>query len=159
MFGRLLHENVDGDVIAAGVSVRRVVRFSMCILVSYCLFSVVARFDADMANNEFGEFGDCDGANAEYVKLVSSDDHEFIIKRKYAEMSNTIKAMLSGPGQFEENQSNVIHFHEIPSHILKSLCAYFTYKAYYSESNNIPEFPIPMTISLELLMAANFLDC
>ena len=33
-----------------------------------------------------------------YVKLVSSDDHEFYIKRDLALTSQTIKAMLSGPG-------------------------------------------------------------
>jgi len=29
-------------------------------------------------------------------------------------MSGTIKAMLSGPGQFSENETNEIHFREIP---------------------------------------------
>ena len=33
-----------------------------------------------------------------YVKLVSSDGHEFYIKRDLALTSQTIKAMLSGPG-------------------------------------------------------------
>lgn len=33
-----------------------------------------------------------------YVKLISSDDHEFYIKRDLALTSQTIKAMLSGPG-------------------------------------------------------------
>ena len=34
-----------------------------------------------------------------YVKLISSDDHEFIIKREHALTSGTIKSMLSGPGE------------------------------------------------------------
>jgi hypothetical protein len=33
-----------------------------------------------------------------YVKLISSDGHEFYIKRDLALTSQTIKAMLSGPG-------------------------------------------------------------
>lgn len=33
-----------------------------------------------------------------YVKLISSDGHEFIVKREHALTSGTIKAMLSGPG-------------------------------------------------------------
>lgn len=49
-----------------------------------------------------------------YVKLISSDDHEFIIKREHAITSGTIKAMLSGPGQFAENETNEVHFREIP---------------------------------------------
>jgi elongin-C len=37
---------------------------------------------------------------------------------------------------------------------------YFTYKVRYTNSSTeIPDFPIPPEIALELLMAANFLDC
>ena len=43
-------------------------------------------------------FGSCEGPEAMYVKLISSDGHEFIIKRDHALTSGTIKAMLSGPG-------------------------------------------------------------
>lgn len=35
-----------------------------------------------------------------YVKLISSDGHEFIVKREHALTSGTIKAMLSGPGWY-----------------------------------------------------------
>lgn len=59
-------------------------------------------------------YGSCEGPDAVYVKLISSDGHEFIVKRELALMSGTIKAMLSGPGQFSENETNEIHFREIP---------------------------------------------
>lgn len=36
-----------------------------------------------------------------YVKLISSDGLEFIVKREHALTSGTIKAMLSGPGECE----------------------------------------------------------
>ncbi|KAL5968949.1 Elongin-C [Taenia solium] len=105
-------------------------------------------------------FGGAEGPDAMYVKLVSSDDHEFYVKREYALTSGIIKAMLSGPGQFQENETNVVHFREIPSHVLQKVCSYFAYKVRYSNSSSeIPEFPIAPEISLELLMAANFLDC
>jgi len=61
---------------------------------------------------------DLTGPNAAYIKIISSDDHEFIIKRDVALTSGTIKAMLSGPGVFQENETNSIHFQEIPSHVL-----------------------------------------
>lgn len=38
-----------------------------------------------------------------YVKLISSDGHEFIVKREHALTSGTIKAMLSGPGENSDN--------------------------------------------------------
>lgn len=55
-----------------------------------------------------------EGPDAMYVKLISSDGHEFIVKREHALTSGTIKAMLSGPGQFAENEANEVNFREIP---------------------------------------------
>ena len=45
-------------------------------------------------------YGGCEGPDAMYVKLISSDGHEFIVKRDHALTSGTIKAMLSGPGMY-----------------------------------------------------------
>ncbi|XP_043843784.1 elongin-C-like [Dromiciops gliroides] len=106
----------------------------------------------------------CEGPDAMYVKLISSDGHEFIVKREHALTSGTIKAMLSGPdhtaGQFAENETNEVNFREILSHVLSKVCMYFTYKVRYTNSSTeIPEFPIAPEIALEFLMAANFLDC
>ena len=56
----------------------------------------------------------CEGPDALYVKLISSDGFEFIVKREHALTSGTIKAMLSGPGQFAENEANEVNFREIP---------------------------------------------
>jgi transcription elongation factor B subunit 1 len=107
-----------------------------------------------------GVFGGIEGPDAMYVKLISSDGHEFIVKREHALTSGTIRAMLSGPGQFSENETNEVNFREIPSHVLEKVCLYFAYKFRYTNSTNeIPEFPIPPEHALELLMAANFLDC
>ena len=59
--------------------------------------------DTDEKKGDEGQsepvYGGCEGPNAMYVKLISSDDHEFIINRDYALTSGTIKAMLSGPGK------------------------------------------------------------
>uniref|UniRef100_A0A183T7Q5 Elongin-C n=2 Tax=Schistocephalus solidus TaxID=70667 RepID=A0A183T7Q5_SCHSO len=115
---------------------------------------------AKTENGGENTYGGAEGPDAMYVKLVSSDEHEFYIKREFALTSGTIKAMLSGPGQFQENETNVVYFRQIPSHVLQKVCSYFAYKVRYSNScSEIPEFPIAPEISLELLMAANFLDC
>lgn len=46
------------------------------------------------------------------------------------------------------------------SHVLQKVCIYFTYKVRFTNSSTeIPEFPIAPEVALELLMAANFLDC
>ncbi len=50
-------------------------------------------------NTQDSPFGSAEGPDAMYVKLVSSDEHEFYVKREYALTSGIIKAMLSGPGK------------------------------------------------------------
>uniref|UniRef100_A0AAY5KNC3 Elongin-C n=1 Tax=Esox lucius TaxID=8010 RepID=A0AAY5KNC3_ESOLU len=118
------------------------------------------RISSNKMDGEEKTYGGCEGPDAMYVKLISSDGHEFIVKREHALTSGTIKAMLSGPGQFAENETNEVNFREIPSHVLSKVCMYFTYKVRYTNSSTeIPEFPIAPEIALELLMAANFLDC
>lgn len=61
-------------------------------------------------------YGGCEGPDAMYVKLISSDGHEFIVKREHALTSGTIKAMLSGPGRnislFSRNRSSLLMFDE-----------------------------------------------
>ena len=39
-------------------------------------------------------YGGCEGPEAEYVKLISSDQHEFIIKKEHALTSGTIKVII-----------------------------------------------------------------
>ncbi|VDK73375.1 unnamed protein product [Cylicostephanus goldi] len=111
-------------------------------------------------DSETKTYGGCEGPDATFVKLVSSDGHQFFIKKTLASISGTIKAMLSGPGQYSENESNEVNFREIPSHVLQKVCQYFSYKdRYTSSATEIPEFNITPEVALELLMAANFLDC
>jgi transcription elongation factor B subunit 1 len=114
----------------------------------------------DKVGADDSKYGGCKGPDSMYVKLIANDGQEFIVKREHALVSGTIKAMLSGPGQYAEDETNEINFREIPSHVLQEVCRYFTYKVRYTNSSaEIPEFPIAEEIALELLMAANFLDC
>jgi hypothetical protein len=48
--------------------------------------------------------------------------------------------MLSGPGQYAENETNEVNFREIPSHVLQKVCHYFAYKAKYT--NSAAEIPV-----------------
>ena len=49
--------------------------------------------------NDLATNSDTVVSNDMYVKLISADEHEFYVKRDLALTSQTIKAMLSGPGQ------------------------------------------------------------
>ena len=144
-------------------------------------------FSTDQFRSDIMAENQLKGPDAKYIKIISSDNHEFIIKKEVALTSGdfeaergswlvlgTIKAMLSGPGVFQEQETNEIHFQEIPSHVLSKgnnlfklscftvilVCGYFEYRSRYTNSAmEIPEFPIAPEVALELLMAANFLDC
>ena len=91
------------------------------------------------------------------IKLKSAEGHEFFIDRRCAMVSGTIKAILSG--QFAESRGE-ISFPEIPSAIMERLIQYLYYKVRYTNSSQrIPEFAIEPEMSLELLIAAGYLDC
>ncbi|KAJ2991279.1 hypothetical protein HDV02_003868 [Globomyces sp. JEL0801] len=92
------------------------------------------------------------------VKLISSDLFEFVIDRKCALASGAIKILLSSPGQFTESVQNEIHFRDINDKRIKD--RYLYYKVAYSNTmQEVPAFPIEPEIAMELLNAADFLDC
>ena len=97
------------------------------------------------------------GVQTGMVKLISAEGHEFIIDRKCAIVSGTIKAMLSG--QFAESRGEV-RFPEIPGVVLERVIQYLYYKVRYTHSTSrVPNFDVEPEIALELLMASNYLDC
>mmetsp|Transcript_20143 Transcript_20143/g.56949 ORF Transcript_20143/g.56949 Transcript_20143/m.56949 type:complete len:103 (+) Transcript_20143:75-383(+) len=100
------------------------------------------------------------GAEADaggYVRLISSEDHVFVVERKYAMVSGTIKSMLSG--SFAESKGEV-RFPEIRTAVLEKVIQYFHFKLKYTNSKvPIPEFSIPPELALDIMMASNFLDC
>ncbi|EYC33699.1 hypothetical protein Y032_0002g936 [Ancylostoma ceylanicum] len=118
---------------------------------------MVNRFAAKRPKKRLSPFREKD---YDYIILVSSDGIKFYIRRELAYVSRTIRAMMSGPSNPVEEEQNIVHFRSIPSHILQKVCHYFLYKNRYEDSDkSIPEFSIEPHLSLELLMAANFLDC
>ncbi|KAJ1511097.1 hypothetical protein HMI54_011802 [Coelomomyces lativittatus] len=96
----------------------------------------------------------------EHVRLISSDGFEFVIDRKCAMVSGTIKSMLSSPGRFAEAQQNLIEFKDIKAIVLEKICQYLHYAVRFTNANSeIPEFKFEPELALELFMAADFLDC
>ena len=91
------------------------------------------------------------------IKLVSAEGHEFYVDKRCAMVSGTIKSILSG--QFAERRGEV-RFPEIPGIILEKVIQYLYYKVRYTNSvQRIPDFQIEPELGLELLKAANYLDC
>lgn len=69
--------------------------FQVCVVRMHMVYTCLCCF----IDGEERTYGGCEGPDAMYVKLISSDGHEFIVKREHALTSGTIKAMLSGPGK------------------------------------------------------------
>lgn len=63
-------------------------------------------------------------------------------------------------GDFQEKQSRTVRLQDISARVLEKCCQYFYYKLRYTNvpSKNIPQFPVPPELALELLMASNYLD-
>ena len=100
------------------------------------------------------------GPDAKYMKMISADEFEFAIPKDEAMKAGALASMMMRPGEFEENEENSINFQEIYSRTLKQVALYLSFKQKYSNSEKaLPEFPIQVEISLDLLMVANFLDC
>ncbi|KAK9761381.1 elongin C [Basidiobolus ranarum] len=102
-----------------------------------------------------------ENVDSTFVTLTSSDGFDFILSKKAAMGSGTIRNMLSSNGPFTESLENEIHFREIRAVILEKVCQYLYYKLKYTNSTTeMPDFGsrIEPEIALELLMAADFLE-
>ena len=98
-----------------------------------------------------------EGGISNTVKLISAEGHEFYVDRRCAMVSGTIKTMLNG--QFAERKGE-IRFPEITTPVLEKLIQYLYFKVMYTNSTKrVPNFEIEPEITLELLLAANYLDC
>lgn len=95
-----------------------------------------------------------------YVKLISADGHEFVIKRELAILCGTVRAMLRNPEEFADEDIPVLTFTEIHSSVLAKICMYLAYRVHYTNASTAPpEFPIESEIAFDLLMAVNYLEC
>lgn len=97
-----------------------------------------------------------------FVKLISNDDHEFIVSKESVIASGTIRTMLTGPGLWKETAGPIptIRFPEIDTKTLEKIIQYFQYKKRFENTPGPhPLFPIDSETVIGLSMAANYLDC
>ncbi|KAK9734754.1 hypothetical protein RND81_04G161000 [Saponaria officinalis] len=92
----------------------------------------------------------------ETVKLISCEGFEFVIDKKAAMVSQTLRNMLTSTGSFAETEHGQVTFPEISATILEKICQYFYWSLQYA-SGKETEFHIEPELTLELMMAANYL--
>ncbi|KAH8096868.1 POZ domain-containing protein [Cristinia sonorae] len=98
----------------------------------------------------------------DWIRITSNDGFSFLVPRKVAVVSGTLKNMLSTESNFAEAASNTCPMSE-RGVIVEKICEYLTYKALYEKAppkEEIPDFleRLAPEISLELLMAADYYD-
>nr|XP_024389576.1 uncharacterized protein LOC112288977 isoform X2 [Physcomitrium patens] len=71
-------------------------------------------------------------SKSQTIKLVSAEGFEFIIDRKAAVVSNTLRNMLSSSGNFTETELGEVKFPEISTPILEKVCQYFYWSLQFS---------------------------
>ncbi|KAH9914428.1 POZ domain-containing protein [Fomitopsis serialis] len=100
-------------------------------------------------------------SDKDWVKLVSTDGYTFLIPRKVAMNSGTLKNMLSEESNFAEAATNTCMIEE-RGIIVEKLCEYLSYKTLYQDSppKEIPDFQerLQPEIALDLLMAADYYE-
>ncbi|KAF5309705.1 hypothetical protein D9758_016108 [Tetrapyrgos nigripes] len=103
-------------------------------------------------------------ANPEdWIRVVSDDGYSFLIKRKVANMSGTMKSSLDTSSGFSEAETKTYHAHDHRGIIVQKLLEYQAFKSYYVNDATKDEVPvnefmerIPPEIVLELLLAGDY---
>ncbi|KAF8154772.1 BTB/POZ protein [Crassisporium funariophilum] len=98
----------------------------------------------------------------DWVRLQSSDGFTFLVRRKVAQSSGTIRNMLDPTSGYSEAQSRICEIRE-RGIIVEKLVEYMAFKTHYESVNAKEEIPvheimerIPPEIVLELLLAADY---
>ncbi|KAH7922001.1 POZ domain-containing protein [Leucogyrophana mollusca] len=101
---------------------------------------------------------------SEWVRITSTDGYSFLVKRKVAMMSGTLKNMLSVDSNFKEALANTCPINERAA-VVEKVCEYMAFKAYHEGAGPKEEIPvnefterIPPEVALELLLAADYLE-
>ncbi|TDL20355.1 POZ domain-containing protein [Rickenella mellea] len=102
------------------------------------------------------------GGKSDWVRITSVDGFSFMVLRKVAMGSGTLKNMLSSDSNFAEALSGTCPLQE-RAVVLEKVLEYLAYKNTYEENGSKDDLEhfekrVPPEIALELLMAADYLE-
>ena len=95
----------------------------------------------------------------DYITLFSNDGYKFIVDKKTAMISQTIRNMLYGGGNYEEATSKTLRLNNIRAPILERIIEYWHYRSQYSDHvDQLPKFEIDPAMAIELLNCSEYLQ-
>jgi transcription elongation factor B subunit 1 len=119
--------------------------------------TLLARAQAAKKHEEEEEF-DNEVLIMDDLTLISNDGYRFVIERRTAMISQTLRNMLYGAGNFEEVETKTFKL-PIRAIILERIIEYWHYRSQYSDHiEQLPRFDIDPKMALELLQAADYLQ-
>ncbi|KAH7423016.1 hypothetical protein KP509_12G035600 [Ceratopteris richardii] len=91
------------------------------------------------------------------IKLVSAEGFEFVIDRKAAVVSDTLKSMLNSTGSnIRDAELGEVKLPEISTPVLEKVCEFFYWSLQFSNGIET-EFDIEPEMTSDLMRAANLL--
>ncbi|KAJ7595548.1 BTB/POZ protein [Mycena floridula] len=99
----------------------------------------------------------------DWIRVVSNDGFSYLVRRKIANISGTMKNSLDASSGFAEAETKTYVAHDHRGVIVQKLLEYMAFKAHYENGPSKEEVPvkefmerIPPEIVLELLLAADY---
>ncbi|GIY83209.1 hypothetical protein CDAR_612771 [Caerostris darwini] len=87
---------------------------------------------------------------SKYVKIISSDGHEFYVKREHAFRSKIIRDKTASFDRQEDIDE--IHFDDVQSHLLLNMCQFMVYRSLHrNDTTTPPAFVIEPEKTLDLI--------
>ena len=95
----------------------------------------------------------------DYITLLSNDGYKFIVDKKTAMISQTLRNMLYGGGNFEEAKTKTLRLNNVRAPILERIIEYWHYRTQYSDHvDQLPKFEVDPSMAIELLNCAEYLQ-
>lgn len=97
-----------------------------------------------------------------YVRLVSADNHQFLISARHARVSNVLAAILDGG--FLEGHTRTVHLPDIPAQVLEKVCQYLHFAVRQQNCSadaapaSVETFDVPTDLTKDVFSAALYLD-
>jgi len=96
--------------------------------------------------------------NDQMICLVSHEGQEFIVGRSLLVQSKVLATLLDPALGFAESRTGVIRLQDIPAKIAKRLGEYLVYRSTFDGADDAPFWEIRVEESLDLLLAADYLE-